>query len=197
MKNPKSKIQNPKSGFTVIEAVVATSVFAFVIVSVLGVYLSALQLDKKTRSQRAVAQSARFIMEYLAKEVRNGSINYSSFPGSIAPADCTPAAACQDLYIKNLASEIEHIYRSGDNLVLTKDAGSPSNLNPAGVKVTNLKFYVRPAGDPFTAAKNYNDQPYVTVVLELTSNYGAQQIDIAKMNLQTTLTERSYPLRTP
>lgn len=176
-----------QKGFTLIEAIIATSVFAFVVSSILGVYVSTIQLDRKTRAQRAVAQNARFIMEFLAKEVRNGTINYASFTGGIV-------SGTADLYLENQANIIEHLSLSGTDLVLNKN-GTNTNMNSSGVKVTNLKYYIQPVGDPYTFAKTYNEQPRVTVVMELTSNYGTRLNDIAKFDLEDTFVIRAYPPR--
>ena len=176
-----------QKGFTLIEAVVATAVFAFVVSSVIGVYLSTFRLDRKTRAQRAVTQNARFILEYLAKEVRNGTINYPSYPSGIVPSN-------PDLYVENQANELEKFFLNNQNMQLTKN-GSTTNLNSSGVKVTNLKFYISPTGDPYTVAKTYNQQPRVTVVMELTSNYGTKAGETVKLNFQDTFTVRVYPSR--
>src|SRR3989344_5248443 len=96
-----------QKGFTLIEAVVATSVFSFIIVSILGVYLSTTQLDRKSRSQRAVAQNARFIMEYMAKEIRNGNIDYSQ------------ANNPTNLFLINQGLESEQFALAGNDLTLT------------------------------------------------------------------------------
>ncbi len=171
------------------EAVVATAIFAFVISSVIGVYLSTFQLDKKTRAQRAVTQNARFILEYLAKEVRNGTINYSSYGGAV------PAPSTTNLYLMNQFNELERFYLDTTNVLLSKDGGAATNLNTSAVKVTKLKFMISPVGDPYTPAKTYNEQPHVTVILELTSNYGTRPNDIVKLNFQDTYATRSYPSR--
>src|SRR6185436_19309143 len=92
---PKTYNLQPQSGFTLVEAVVATAVFAFVMSSIVAVYISTLQLDRKTRSLRNVNQSARFITEFLTKEIRNGSINYASFTGGLVPS------TNNELYILN------------------------------------------------------------------------------------------------
>lgn len=175
-----------QKGFTLIEAIVATAVFAVVVSSVLGVYISVIQLDRKSRAQRAVAENARFIMDFFAKEVRNGVINYSS-PGWVISSH-------NDLYIQNQANIVEHFSLNGNDIVFTKGASS-TNLNSSGVKVTSLAFYVAPAGEPYTTTKTYNEQPHVTVVMKLVSNYGARATDLITMNLQDTYTIRSYPSR--
>jgi type II secretory pathway pseudopilin PulG len=176
-----------QKGFTLIEAVVATSVFAFVVTSVLGVYLSTLQVDAKTRAQRAVAQNARFIMEFVGKEVRNGDIDYAAYGGG-------QANSTNEIFIRNQLDEAERIYLSGTNLALAKPIGT-TVLNSSGVRVTDAKFYVSPSQNPLTPAKLANQQPSVTVVLELTSNFGNGAGDVVVLNIQSTFTVRSYPQR--
>lgn len=180
-------IIHDKRGFTLIEAVVATAVFAFVVSSIIAVYLSTFRIDRKTRAQRAVTQNARFITEFLAKEVQNGMINYASYPGGIVPAN-------PSLYVQNQANELEQFYLNETNIVLSK-GGSSTNLNSAGVKVTRLNFLIAPTRDPYTPAKAANQQPHVTVILQLTSNYGNNAAETAKLDLQNTYSTRSYPSR--
>jgi prepilin-type N-terminal cleavage/methylation domain-containing protein len=188
--NFKFKILNSQSGFTLIEALVATALFSVVVGSIMGVYLSTFQLDRRTRAERSINQNARYILEFLAKEVHNGSISYSSYPGGLI-------GASQDLWITNQALETEQFRLTGTDLVLTKGASS-TNMNSAGVRVTNLHFYIAPDGDPYTAssvANGLNVQPHVTVVLELTSNYGDKPGDMAKFNYQNTFSTRVYTSR--
>lgn len=178
-----------QKGFTLIEAVVATAVFAFVVSSVIAVYAEVIKLDRKTRGQRAVYDNARFIMEFLAKEIRNGSVSYSSYPSGTVPSN-------PELYIYNQNNELERMYLNGTNMVLNKN-GVTTNLNSSGTRVTNLRFYVSPLVDPYTPAKVSQTHPSVTVVLELTSNFGSNPADVTKLNLQSTFSTRSYPSRQP
>ena len=174
-----------QKGFTLIEAVVATAVFAFVIASIFGVYNSTLQLDRKSKSQRAVAQNSRFIMEYLGKEIRNGTIYYAGYPGGIAD---------ETLILANQANEIESFYLTGTDLQLEKNSET-TNLNSAGVQVTNLEFYIEPDGEPYVLGSSFNEQPHVTVIMELTSDYGVGSSTSETINLQSTFATRNYPSR--
>ena len=182
-------IKSSKSGdgFTLIEAIVSTAVFAFLISSVLGVYMATLQLDKKSKAFRVVTQNARFISGYINKEVTNGSVNYGGTNNS------------STLSLINQSNEIETIQLSGDNLVLTKTVGGSqvaTNLNSDQVKITKATFLLNPASNPFTAAKNVNIQPSITVILEITSDIGGSRVtDMSKINLQNTYTVRNYPSR--
>src|SRR6185369_10847974 len=111
---------NKQRGFTLIEAVVATGLFAFVVSSVIGVYLSAIKIDRKTRAERAVIQNARYITEFLAKEVRNGSIDYSGANNCILNATT--------LCIINQASDKEKFFQNGIDFGFVKNS-STTNLN--------------------------------------------------------------------
>ena len=171
------------------ESVVASSVFALVVVSVLGVYMMTLRLDSRTRAERAVQDNARFIMEYAAKLVRNGTIDYTSYPGGSA------GGVSADLWVINQANELEHIYYQDTDLKLQKSA--TTNLNSGQVKVTKALFLVSPSLNSLTSAKLSNQQPNLTLVLEITSNYGEKPGDVVKLNLQSTLSSREYPSREP
>jgi four helix bundle protein len=179
-----SKFLIPDSikGFTLIEALVATSVFALMVSSILGVYLATLKLDSRTRAQRTVIQDGRFIMDFIGKEVRNGAIDYSIYGGGVS-----------SLSLINVAAEAETFSLNDGNLVLTKSAGS-THLNSDQVQVTKLLFYVSPDQDPFTTSKLANQQPNVTVVLELTHTDPQNPV---KINVQSTFEERYYPSRLP
>ncbi|OGE81605.1 MAG: hypothetical protein A3E98_04195 [Candidatus Doudnabacteria bacterium RIFCSPHIGHO2_12_FULL_48_11] len=170
-----------------IEAVVSSAVFAFAVVSVLGIYALTIRLDSKSRAERAVAENARFILEYLAKSIRNGTIDYSRYPGSNANN------SSDSVWFINQANENEHIYLDGSAIKLEKT--SVTNLNSSGVRVTDFKLLASPASNPLTSAKLANQQPSLTVMIELSSNYGQKVGDITVLNIQTTLTSRDYPSR--
>lgn len=182
-----------QKGFTLIEALVATSLFAFVVSSILGVYVSTLRLDSKTRSQRAVSQNTRFIMEFLSKEIRNGYINYGAYPGQRTFTTDT------DFWIVNQAGENVHVYLNGTDLKLEKDIVGVTNLNTNKVRVTRFKALAAPDSNPYTTTwpPPFNQQPNITILLELTSNFGSRPDDLAAISVQTTLTPRFYPSRRP
>lgn len=188
-----SSVVRREKGFTLIEAVVSTAVFSMVIVSILGVYSSVLRLDRRTRTERAVQGNARFLLEYFSKDIRNGRIDYSKYPGGNA------SNTSNSLWISNQANEDEFFFLSGTDLKLQKTVSgslSTTNLNSSDVKVTKASFLLSPSQDPLTIAKISNQQPSVTIILELTSStYGGGEG--SKVNIQTTLTSRNYSSREP
>ena len=174
-----------QSGFTLIEAVVAASVFVFVVSAVIGVYISTLRLDSRTRAQRAILDNSRFIMDFLSKEVRNGHIDYNAAAcGGVVTSDT-------DLCLVNQDNEAEHFYLTGNNLAVAKTAGT-ANLNSSNVLVTNVRFLVAPTSDPLVAGSPTNEQPHVTVILDMKTTSDRDPVPI---HLQSTFSENYYPSR--
>lgn len=176
-------------GFTLIEAVVSAGVFAMVMSGIIGIYISAAKIDRRTRAQRAVVQNARYVMDFIAKEVRNGRINYAAYPGGSA------TGVTDQLHVINQAGEAESFIFTADKITLTKNSNT-SDLTDSSVRVTKLLFITIPTVDPF-AGPPYNNsiQPSVTVVLEVSNNGGLAVEDQSKLLLQSTFTERYYPSR--
>lgn len=186
-----SKAQHMKyetKGFTLIEAVVAATLFAFVVTSILGAYLSVLRLDRRTRAERALTENGGVIMSAFEKEITNGHIDYTSYSGGKINGNV------RDLYLVNAENVDEHYVSNvvSQNLTLTSN-GTTTIINPSSVRVTNLEFYISPNFDPYTTSKLDNEQPHVTVVMELTANYDSQ--DSVKLDLEDTFTEMYYPSR--
>jgi len=180
----RSLSNSKQRGFTLIEAVVAAGVFAFVVSSSLAVYLATIQLDSKSRSERAVQQNARFIMDFLSKEVRNGSIDYSGTNNSTT------------LSLINQLDQAESITfdSAAQVLNLTKAGLGTTSLSSDDVRVVAASFAVYPSSNPFVLANDVHVQPHVTVTLQLAS-VNLKASESATMNIQSTFVVREYPSR--
>jgi prepilin-type N-terminal cleavage/methylation domain-containing protein len=166
-------------GFTLIEILVSTTIFATVLTMMLVLFNYTLKIDRKTETLRQATQGARNFTEFLVKEIRNGRIDYGP-----PPAGLPPVAPCTGVYnngptgdtalgIVNVSDEQECIYLSGNNLMITKQVGTTSypaqRLNPVGVNIVSAKFYVRPAGNgvnPYNTTSPPRIQPFVTMLIE-------------------------------
>ena len=85
-------------GFTLMEIMVATVVFAILFSALLGLFNYVLKVNRRTEAIRQAAQGARDFVEFLAKEIRNGQIDYyvssGSYTASISNnSPCVPAGA--------------------------------------------------------------------------------------------------------
>lgn len=69
----------PKKGFTLIEVLIATSIFTMAAVMASTILVNVVQLEKKGSIQNAVYQDLRILMQQLSNEVQNGTIDYEEY----------------------------------------------------------------------------------------------------------------------
>lgn len=170
-------------GFTIIEAVVAVSIFSMAMTSIIGMYLSVQKLNQASASLNALQQNARFISEDISKIIRNGEIDYSRYPLGSAPQ---PAAT--DLYLIDRSGTQIRIYLQNETLILDKLGIGSANFTSKEVKVKDFKVYIWPATNPYPGG---NDQPTAAIYLDLESNVNPR--DKTRAKFQVTLTTRQYP----
>jgi type II secretory pathway pseudopilin PulG len=73
----RSKAIKSGAGFTLMEIVVATTIFAFVLTSMMALFNYTLKINRRTEALRQATQGMRNFVEFLVKEIRNGQIDYS------------------------------------------------------------------------------------------------------------------------
>lgn len=66
-----------KRGFTLMEIIVATAIFAVVALAMLSLFNSTLKINRKSEALRQATQGVRNFTEFLVKTIRNGQIDYS------------------------------------------------------------------------------------------------------------------------
>jgi prepilin-type N-terminal cleavage/methylation domain-containing protein len=77
------KNKDGKSGFTLMEIMVATVIFAVMASATLSLFNYVLRINRRTEALRQAAQGARDFVEFIVKEVRNGQIDYYVANGSV------------------------------------------------------------------------------------------------------------------
>ena len=75
IQNSKFKIQNSRSGLTLIELMVAIFIFSLIMVAILSVFVSTSTAHQKARAIKTVKENAEFAMSSIAKDVRMGNID--------------------------------------------------------------------------------------------------------------------------
>jgi type II secretory pathway pseudopilin PulG len=197
-----------QAGFTLMEIVVATSIFATSLILILVLFTYTLKINRRVEALRQVSQATRNFTEYLVREIRNSTIDYT---GSIDP-NCPANYNLNGLTANYLAL----LNRSGDRecFYFVQDAvSSPTGnlwlrkvpalgnstleqVNPTGVKLDRAKFafYVRPTTTPKPVSGTPPGvQPLVTMVMNLTvSLNGADQP--AVIPYQTTVSADTYSI---
>jgi prepilin-type N-terminal cleavage/methylation domain-containing protein len=70
--------------FTLIEVIVAISIFAVVMISVFEIYFGALSLNRRLEFARSLQENARSMTEMFAKEVRERGVDLAFYDGGSA-----------------------------------------------------------------------------------------------------------------
>lgn len=86
----KVNFKNNQKGFTIMEIVVATAVFATALVAMLAIFNLTVKLNRRSDSLRQASQGARNFVEFLVKEIRNGHIDYGVENGTVAMPEVSP-----------------------------------------------------------------------------------------------------------
>ena len=175
MKIKNFKIKNYESGYTVIETMIAISVFLVVIISGMGALLNANLLHQKSQDMHSIMDNLSFIMEDLSRNLRTGytfhCINDGSFANLTTPKSCASGGAIAfenalgdknssaDQWVYKIESQdggaTFNIYKSVDN------AQNFVQLNPSEVVMNSISgFSVVGAEVPPDTA-----QPFVIIKL--------------------------------
>lgn len=188
-------IGNKRAGFTVVEMMVAITIFSTIAVVMAQTFVSFNQLHRRIAYSAILGQDARFLNELLVREGRNKLIDYSA--GSILPVadnlhlisrDGTQQAwfAIQTAASGNCGST------GVDCVAFSNDGGATWNqLTSNKVNVKQFDVIVRPADDPFNVITPGDTQPFVTVAV--TFQYKSDDPrENPILQTQTTVASRVY-----
>ena len=142
MRNKKSH-----SGFTLLEALIAASIFAMVSMMGAAIFINISQSERKTELTNALYEDARVIMETLAREIRSGTIDYEEYYNK--------HVLCSTLYGVNRGVYASRFYDPGFYL----DAGVPKK----GTNPEHLGVQTIPPSEmvfPLSVDKNMGQNPY-------------------------------------
>ena len=202
------------AGFTLIEALVSAAIFATFMVAVTSAFTYTTKLNRRTNAIRVANDNARYITEFLSKEIRNGRINYGNST-SLGPCNYSTITASDHLlYITNVNGDEECFYLGDGNQVVSangpvlwlriqpNDSSSQyiSNINQippssGGVynKITSLNFIVQPAQSAMIQNSDASHQQ-PEVIIEGTLVSSQDPLDVITVPFQTTVSIPEYDI---
>lgn len=194
---------NNNAGLTLVEILVAVSIFSLLAVVVSGIYVAFSNAQARaTRSQRLL-NDAQFALVGMAREIRNNELYYGF--GGLTPAICAAeitvinVESCVFLR-KNDGTIVAFAKEAGLNKLdyLVKDqvadtwsvTGFVFNDGDEGVEIDNLNFFVAPSTDP-SIEGNLNRQPFVMIQVQVNTT-DTNIYKRVSYNLQTSVSSRVY-----
>jgi len=184
-------------GFSLIEMLVAVTLFSIMVIVISQTFMSFNQLHRKIANRAIVSQDLRFVMEMLVRASRDHAISYAFAP---LPRDSQLVLDIGGgqtmIFKKSVIGDSD----CGDSpqvscLLLSTDNGVTwAPVSAKRVNVERFDVYIQPLLSPFVlVGTSYPNsvQPFVTFNIKET--YQADRaIDNASIEAQTTVSSRMY-----
>jgi prepilin-type N-terminal cleavage/methylation domain-containing protein len=192
--------QQKNKGFTLIEMLVALSLFTIVVTIAVGAFLSLIGASKGVQSEQSVMTTLTFVLDSMTREIRTGS-NYNCNTGTfgsqeslVVGRDCASGSTgisfeeAGSSITGSTANRIAYFYVGGANNTIMRRVGNGTaqSIVSDGIQITNAQFFV--TGTARLGTGTDINQPTVTIVLEATDDTGATT------TLQTTVTQRELDI---
>jgi prepilin-type N-terminal cleavage/methylation domain-containing protein len=192
MRNKEQK----NGGFTLIEIMVAVSIFAMVMVIAIGAVLSIVSANKKAAALNSVITNLNFAIEGMMRDLRTGT-QYNC--GALGPgsADCPNGDSKIGMLSAQFRNEV------GYGLGLPSDEFCPSGiykvedfasspdyfcLTGPDIRINQLRFYV--IGSRAAPLGDYNQPRIIIVINGNFVGYGA----LGNFSLQSSVSERKLDI---
>lgn len=191
------KIVKNQKGTSLLEMIVAISLFSIVLLTTLTVFQSAIEGQARTIATQSTQESLRYVLEMMSKEVRMAK-------GSLTGGSCitTPRFKVYntnesftqnegtELYFENKDSQcVTYRLLNGQIVVSRRDAITnityPVTLN--NITVNNLRFLI----DDNVVNISGDIQPKVTIRLSAEMEIG-KEINKRPITVETTISSRHY-----
>jgi len=187
MKDKIGKFKNIFGGFSLIEILIAVSIFAVAATISAGALMSVTDAQQKVLALRIVQDNLSYALDTMGKEIRTGSsyhcgIDINDFLA--IPRDCSVFPGGPSFtFINSLGDTIT--YRLNNNRIEKILNGNPATaliMTAPDAVIVLLSFYV--VGSP----ANDELQPRVTIILKGTA--GIKEKIKSRINIQTTISQR-------
>ena len=191
--------QKNKSGYTIIETMIAVSLFIIIVSMGMGALLNANVLDNKSQNMRSIMDNMSFAMEDMSRNLRTGynyhCINDGIFTNLSVPKSCPNkgGAIAFEPSDGNPITPDQWVYKiessdGGITFNIFKSVDSGTNwiqLNPSEVVINSFSGFTVFGAEPSSSGDV--QQPFVKIQLVGTITY---QKVVTPFYLQTSVSQR-------
>ena len=173
-----------KKGFTLIELMVALSIFIVIMTISMGSILGVFDANRKSRSLKTVLSNLNLAVESMSKEMRFGQ-NYHCGSGTVTTPQNCPSG---DTLMSFLSSDNVQVTYRFNNQTIEKSTGTGDYIPVTApeIVIDNLTFYTLGAGASNTL------QP--KVLIKIKSHSGTTGKGRTDFTLQTLVSERKLDI---
>ncbi len=156
-----------RPGFTLIELLIVTAVFSIVALVATTIITRVQSTQREILGRQRVVGDGRYILETLARTVRQNFLNYDYYAANSGANPQTVLATKDQSNVETcyLVSNSKIQIISGSNVTNCTGA-TPADITPADLNVVDFHIYISPRSDPFKPAPRQASDCY-----PLTGNY--------------------------
>lgn len=184
---------NSQSGFTLVELLVAMSIFVIIVSIAVGVFVSTVRNQRLLTELMAVNNNAGGVLEQITREARTG---YRFCEGQNPDFSCSLVG--KTLTFTNYRGvKITYEFNESDGVVTRSEEGDgvPLNLTAPETKVTSLVFAIKQLGVNGVSDDDVCDPWRITITMGVSPRNSSLADRI--VNLQTTISSRVLPVEAP
>lgn len=174
-----------KSGFSLIEVLVATALFAIILTAALNIFKLVIDSQRAAIATQNVEESLKYFLEVTAKEIRMAK-RHTVGCGASFGTNTVYTAGSHSLFFLNYRNQCVSYSLETDPAGVQRFKIQRGNnvdyISPAKINIDELNFVVRP--------ESASSQPAVTI--ELVAHAVGKLSAKSTMRIQTTLTSRYY-----
>lgn len=174
-----------KKGFTLIELMVAVSIFIIVMTISMGAIIGVFDANRKSRSLKTVLNNLNLAVESMSKEIRFGKNYHCGASGDLTtPQNCQNASGDHTLMSFLSSDNLQIIYRLNGNIIEKSidGGGTYIAITAPEIVIDDLTFYTIGAG--------ISDTLQPKVIIKIKSHAGATDKGRSDFTLQTLVSQR-------
>lgn len=191
------KMFKEQKGFTLLEMLVVSAIFVLTLTSMVSIFVETNRAQKRLANSEKLQADTRYVVELIAREVRNNRVDYAFYTGGGDNLGAQPLN-----YLSLLNSDDQKIrFRFIDNKIqicryVSVDINCINevyyDVTPDDISVTSMKFFISPDTNPFVIyGATDNIQPMVTIAV--TTQSKTPDLDTPKwIRYQTAISSRYY-----
>ena len=177
-----------KKGFTLVELMVAVSIFIVIMTVSTGSIIGVFDANRKSRSLKTVINNLNLAVESMSREIRFGKDYHCGSSGNlINPQNCSSG----DTFLSFLSKDGDRITYRLDSSTIEKRVGSVGSdwiaITAPEIIITNLAFFVL-GTDP------YPDTLQPKVIIGIKGYAGATSKGQSEFALQTLVSQRALDI---
>lgn len=179
------------SGFTLIEIMVAISIFSVVMLVAIGAVLAIVSANKKAQALNSVISNLNFALEGIARDLRTGYDYGCNTTGTLEDCDGQTGNADQTAVTFNSSQyggKVTYYYSPELKSIMRGFNGDAIRLTSDDVKIDSLTFYVK--GSAPASSGNYAQPKIIIVIKGSFIGFGS----LTNFHLQTTVSQRKLDI---